>query len=167
MSPKDKASLDKIHAKYYGGKKKTVMQEANEKIAKAGIDIRFVKDTSRKSGVRIKMPKYQKETDREVALRVAPELKKIIEIPKILDMHRSRGGGVSCLCLMERCKAAGIKYFRVLNKEELNKVLDLHASGEAPVYIEQEIEKIQKVANTRWKSGWGKKARAAGKDHKE
>lgn len=50
--------------------------------------------------------------------------------------------------LMLQAKDRGIKNFRVLNKEELGKVL---IDGATP----DQIHKIVDGAVTRWKSGWG------------
>ena len=52
--------------------------------------------------------------------------------------------------LMAQAKEKGIKNFRVLNKEELRKVM-------APDVIEETISQVIQGAVTRWKSGWGKK----------
>ncbi len=62
--------------------------------------------------------------------------------------------------LMDQARARGVKNFRVLNKEEL-----MHVTAEG--ITQQEIDAIVAGAVTRWKSGWGKKSREAGKDHKE
>lgn len=48
--------------------------------------------------------------------------------------------------LMQKAKEKGIKYFRIMTKEELFQVLD-HPG---------DIIKIQESAQERWKSGWGK-----------
>jgi len=52
--------------------------------------------------------------------------------------------------LMLKAKVAGIKNFRILNKEELQKVLDPMTTG-------HNQDEIVKVAVVRWKSGWGTK----------
>ena len=52
--------------------------------------------------------------------------------------------------LMLQAKAKGIKNFRVLNREELMKVL-------APKATEEIIAQVVQGAVVRWKSGWGKK----------
>ena len=52
--------------------------------------------------------------------------------------------------LMAQVKEKGIKNFRVLNKDELLKVLD-------PMAAEEVIAEEVQGAVARWKSGWGKK----------
>jgi len=52
--------------------------------------------------------------------------------------------------LMLQAKERGIKNFRILNKEELMKVL-------SPDATEETISQVIQGAVTRWKSGWGKK----------
>lgn len=54
--------------------------------------------------------------------------------------------------LMLQAKEKGIKNFRVLNKEELQKVLNPKATKEA-------IEKVIQGAVARWKSGWGSRGK--------
>lgn len=58
--------------------------------------------------------------------------------------------GQSRADLMLQAKEKGIKNFRVLNKEEILKVLD-------PTATEEVIAQVVQGAVTRWKSGWGKK----------
>ena len=52
--------------------------------------------------------------------------------------------------LMLIAKERGIKNFRILNKEELGKVLQDNATDD-------EIQKVVETAVGRWKSGWGAK----------
>ena len=52
--------------------------------------------------------------------------------------------------LMLIAKDRGIKNFRILNKEELGKVLRDNATDD-------EIQKVVNDAVDRWKSGWGSK----------
>ena len=52
--------------------------------------------------------------------------------------------------LMLIAKERGIKNFRILNKEELGKVLRDKATDD-------EIQKVVNSAVDRWKSGWGSK----------
>jgi len=59
---------------------------------------------------------------------------------------------VTVASLHEKAKARGIKYFRILTKEEL---LQVTADSINP----QEITAITESAKERWKSGWGKKGR--------
>ncbi len=55
--------------------------------------------------------------------------------------------------LMLEAKAKGIKNFRILNKEELQKVLD-------PKTAQEETTEVIKNAVIRWKSGWSKNKEA-------
>ena len=50
--------------------------------------------------------------------------------------------------LMAQAKEKGIKNFRVLNKEELMKVL-------VPEATKEDINNVVQGAVARWKSGWG------------
>ena len=50
--------------------------------------------------------------------------------------------------LIAQAKEKGIKNFRVLNREELMKVL-------APEVTKEDIDQVIQGAVTRWKSGWG------------
>ena len=54
--------------------------------------------------------------------------------------------------LMLQAKEKGIKNFRVLNKEELEKVLD-------PKATKEDIDKVIQSAVKRWKSGWGSRSK--------
>ena len=76
-----------------------------------------------------------------------PVAKRAAEIVKNLN-EKVAAKGPSRNDLMLQAKAAGIKNFRILNKEELQKVLDPMTTGN------NQIE-IIRVAIERWKSGWG------------
>ncbi len=52
--------------------------------------------------------------------------------------------------LMLVAKERGIKNFRILNKEELGKVLQDNVTDD-------EIQRVVDSAVSRWKSGWGSK----------
>lgn len=54
--------------------------------------------------------------------------------------------------LMNQAKAKGIKYYRIMTKEELASVLDYKEQGN-----EASIAEIQEEAKSRWKAGWGTK----------
>jgi len=64
--------------------------------------------------------------------------------------------------LMAQAQNAGIKYFRILNKCELEVALKL-AGEKDQIAIDQLIN----TAKARWQAGWNKKAREAGAAHKE
>ena len=79
-----------------------------------------------------------------VAEKVAVEQKAVAE-------KRGHGlKGQSRADLMLQAKEKGIKNFRVLNKEELVKIL-------APEATEESIAQVVQGAVARWKSGWGSK----------
>jgi len=59
--------------------------------------------------------------------------------------------------LMLEAKAKGIKNFRILNKEELLKVLDSKTTQE-------ERDNVIKAAVERWKAGWSKNKVASQKE---
>ena len=60
--------------------------------------------------------------------------------------------------MMERAKDLGIKYFRILSKEDLTKVLSF---GDQPDHVQQlQILSIQSAAKKRWQAGWGSKKKA-------
>lgn len=54
--------------------------------------------------------------------------------------------------LMAQAQNAGIKYFRILTKEELNTVLRMRGDGD-----QGGIDKVVDAAKKRWKKGWGEK----------
>ena len=58
--------------------------------------------------------------------------------------------GQSRADLMAQAREKGVKNFRVLNREELMKVLDSKATQE-------DIAQVVQGAVARWKSGWGSK----------
>ena len=79
-----------------------------------------------------------------VAEKVAVEQKTVAERPLPQNNGQSRAD------LMAQAKEKGIKNFRILNKEELMKVL-------APEATKESIAEVVQGAVTRWKSGWGSK----------
>jgi hypothetical protein len=95
-----------------------------------------------------------KETDRETALRIAPELKPSLNEGIILHTGASRNE------LMLQAKGKGIKNYRVLNKQELSDALK-------NIGNQVEVDRIVAGAVARWKSGWGKKAAAQLKEQKQ
>jgi len=127
MSPKDKASLDRIHAKFYGKKKadpvakvvkikENLKNKINRNLADKGLPIMFVSND----------------------VKVGETL--------VADTILSRNA------MMLEAKAKGIKYFRVLNKEELSKVLDMKKGGAS----DEQIGVITEAAKVRWQAGWAK-----------
>jgi hypothetical protein len=63
-----------------------------------------------------------------------------------------KGDGTSRAALMAEVKAKGTKYYRVMNKAELEEVLKSGTSA-------KRIEEIQKQAVKRWKDGWNTKGK--------
>jgi len=92
-----------------------------------------------KKGAKNKKTKKDAQNTR-IAERVAPVL-----------AEKSRND------LMLEAKAKGIKNFRILNKEELHKVLDSNTTQE-------EQDTIIKAAVERWKAGWSKNKAANQKE---
>lgn len=76
--------------------------------------------------------------------------KRAAEISKEKKSER----GPSRAELMAQAREKGIKYFRILNKENLRKVLD-------PTVTAEEVNTIIKKAKEEWKAGWGSRAEAA------
>jgi type III secretion system FlhB-like substrate exporter len=60
----------------------------------------------------------------------------------------AKGEGPKRAELITQAKEKGIKNFRILNREELMKVL-------APDVTKESIAEVVQAAVTRWKSGWG------------
>jgi hypothetical protein len=87
--------------------------------------------------------KVKKETDRETALRVAPELKGSPKEGIIPSVGNTRNQ------IMMECKARGVKNYRVLNKQELTNVLK-------DIGNQKYVNAIVAGAVARWKAGWGK-----------
>lgn len=100
------------------------------------------------------MPAKKKETDREIALRRAPELKTpvvkgaapVASDPGITAPLPKEGSRND---LMIRARNIGIKNFRVLNKAELIDVL-AHKDDAA------HVSKVVEAAVKRWRAGWSK-----------
>ncbi len=88
--------------------------------------------------------KGKKEADREIALRVAPDLKGSPKEGIRMAVGTTRAE------LMAQCKARGIKNYRVINKVEMGDIL-AHIGDQ--VYI----DKVVAGAVARWKQGWGQK----------
>ena len=131
MTPREKQKehIHRLHEKYYGKKKSKEQIPGINKVA-------------------------AKETDRETALRIAPDLSPSPKEGIIMAAGSTRNS------LMLQCKERGVKNFRVLNKQELSDVLKNIGDQKA-------VDAIVAGAVARWKSGWGKNSQLAGKDHKE
>lgn len=120
MTVQDKEYLDNLHKKYYGpGSKAAKKKQKDEKV-----DIRIKK---------------------EITKKVTKPAKEVAPAP-VLDNAEEKTG--SRADLMAQAQKAGIKYFRILTKIELMKVLD-------PTTIQQDIEGIVAEAKARWQTGWG------------
>lgn len=158
-----KESISALHEKYYGKGSKTQKEKAkvekvikekafdkvNEKLAEAGLPINFVSNKAPEG-----LHRSKEETDREIALRIAPDIK-----PSPKEGIRMAAGTTRAE-LMAQCKARGIKNYRVINKAEMEDIL-------AHIGETSYIEKVVAGAVARWKDGWNKASREAGKDHKE
>ena len=60
---------------------------------------------------------------------------------------------------MDCARKEGIKYFRILSREELVSVLAYKADTKFPVLNQAEIDKITTAAKERWQKGWGSKGK--------
>lgn len=73
-------------------------------------------------------------------------------------------GKVTRKDLMKQAQGLGIKYFRILHREELEEVLKLHKAGESIGLIR--IADIQAIAKKRWKAGWSNSSSLKNKEAK-
>ena len=71
------------------------------------------------------------------------------------DQENKGNGKVTRKELMQQAQGLGIKYFRILHRDELEKVLTLHKEDTAESHTC--IQDIQNIAQARWKGGWGHK----------
>lgn len=80
--------------------------------------------------------------------------KKAVE-DRVAEINKEKKAGteLSRKDLMLQAKAKGIKYFRILSKVELEKVID-------PKTIQQDIDGVISDAKKRWKNGWGSRKEA-------
>jgi len=124
MSPQEKATLSKLHEKYYG--KGSKAKKEQDKVVKA--------------------VKGRKETDRETALRICPEIKAPVVVNK---EPLALTGTSSRKDLMQACKEKGIKNYRVMNKAELKDILS-HLTDT------KYCDEVMRGAVERWKAGFGK-----------
>jgi len=124
MTAEDKEFLHSIHEKHYG--KGSKVKKENVKLVKV-IRQHKVKDAL------IKAQDAQGGTIKEEVG---------IDTPPIKAGSRA--------ALMQQAKDKGIKYFRILTKEELTKVLQVTATKE-------EVEQIIETAKARWQAGMKEK----------
>jgi hypothetical protein len=138
---KSRELLGKLHEKYYGSGSKAQKERAkvekvikekgvdkvNRKLADAGIPIQF------SSGKKLDMAAVDKP------------------LGNTGEKAGTRAG------LMAQAKVAGIKYFRIMTKDELKEVVELH--GQKPAYLQERVKQIQDGAKARWKRGWGSKSK--------
>ena len=132
MSPKDKEILDQIHAKHYGNNKlgKKAKQEA--KVKKVIADKKAIKE-AKQAEVQAPQPVCDTKSTKVGIVDQA------LKAPKVGSRAE----------LMAEAQAKGIKYFRILNKEELEEILTTNPTP-------GRITEIQEVAKERWQVGWGK-----------
>lgn len=72
-----------------------------------------------------------------------------------ISSHPKEGNGkLTRKELMSQAQAKGIKYFRILHREELTEVLKQHDRIEVDSTAKSKIFAIQEVAQKRWKAGW-------------
>lgn len=116
-------------------KDKSTIAKVNKKLAKAGLPIQFAGKESKPAPV-------SDTTAKPVGI--------VDQVPK--GNTGEKAG--SRADLMDQARNAGIKYFRILNKEELQKVINGPAN---------EVVKIIAQAKARWQKGWGSKNKEAKK----
>lgn len=84
---------------------------------------------------------------------VANDKSAVDRTTKFVDsLHPIKEG--SRTALMSQAKEKGIKYFRILTKENLRKVLD-------PAVSAEEVNAIIAKAKEEWKAGWGSKKKVS------
>ena len=138
-----KQKISELHDKYYKNAKptkavktaakvekaiqaKSTIQKVNKKLAKAGIEVAFVGSSS--------APQASGDT-------IKPEV-------GIVDQAKTPKEGTRAQ-LMAEAQKKGIKYFRILSKDELDFVLHRAAT-------EADITKTTEEARKRWQAGWKK-----------
>lgn len=111
------------------------ISESTKKIMKEkhGIEMKHVEDHKCNKAKMAKIEISKKVMDKAV---------------NVIKDHVSRNS------LMLQAKEKGVKNFRILNKEELIKVLD-------PMTTDGQMQDIIKEAKRRWMAGWGSKAATA------
>lgn len=106
----------------------TPVEKINQKLTKAGVAVQFAtKDTPKEA------------VCEATATRVG-----------IVDQANKAPKPDSRAALMAEAQKRGIKYFRILNKEELIEVL-------RPGIVDAGINIITTAAKIRWQVGWGRK----------
>jgi len=101
MTAQDKEYLGKLHKKYYGKKKESIVEKVNKKLAKTGIQ--FVPPEPGDVPLTAAEKNYNESS---------------------AERHARQVPVVTRASLMAKAKAQGIKYFRILTKAELFQVLD-------------------------------------------
>ena len=143
MTAKDKEILDRIHDKHYGpGAKKQRRDRKGEKVAKA---IKGQKEAKKAKASAPQAPGAEIKTGVGIddqAVATQPVTKKA-----------SKEG--SRAALIAEAQKLGIKYFRILTKEELKQALTLYIKG-GTTPEGKTLPEIIEAAQARWKAGWGK-----------
>lgn len=138
MSPKDKEILNRIYDKHYG--KGSKAKKENAKITKV------VKEK--------KAEKQAKQT------KVSPPVAPGEAITTGVDIVEQAPKAGTRAALMAEAQAKGIKYFRILTKEELTEVLSHSEINDSA--SKAYIQGITDKAKARWKKGWGNKGEKVG-----
>lgn len=144
---KSREDIDKLYTKHYGKSSKAQIEKA-----------KIIKATRGKAAIKAK-----KETDREIALRITQ--------PKASGEAKTAGVGIddqakqtqpvspavvkegTRAALMAEAQKRGIKYFRILTKQELTDILK-------PGADQKYIDIVTGHAQKRWKQGWGSKSKS-------
>ena len=115
---KEPDSIDRLHEKYYGAGSKAAKRKAKEQKLKDAVKARQAAD---------KEPSQPANVPERIAE------------PTISNTRKA---------LMLEAKNKGVKYFRILSRQELATVL-------SPATAPDQIEAITSAAIARWKGGWG------------
>jgi len=139
--------VHELHEKYYGRKKAKQAQKAanitsqavekvNRKLAKAGVPVQFATK---------KLAEVASQGTKTTGVGISSHPKQAQE----------GNGKVTRKSLMLQAQAAGVKYFRILSRSELEQILNKKGEvGATPETVAQ----IQERAKVRWKAGWTNKA---------
>lgn len=143
-------TIDKIWNKAYGPNSKNAKKQAKAKAERERIADRIKArngEQEKKDAVKkdpsAGAPKVGPAKDQVVKAQADTAQKAVVNKPKAAK-QASEG---SRAAMMKQAQASGIKYFRVMNKEELAEVLKSGTS-------KARIEDIATGAVKRWKEGW-------------
>lgn len=138
-----KQSISELHAKYYGKKKPAMSKTPIKKETDRDIALRIAPELKTKDK---KMVLAREHTSQRMVLTDPKTAKKLEGSPKEgIVMH----AGATRNEIMLQCKEKGVKNFRVLNKQEMVDILK-------NIGDQKYIDIVVEGAVRRWKSGWKK-----------